>query len=85
MLVQNWERKVAYYGEVSHLGKGIISYQEVPSSVLKNAHHYADEVINCNHIISGQLLKTSILIGCLCLGALWYFCLCLNWLKNRWR
>ena len=29
----------------------------------------------CNHIIYGQLLKTSIMTGCLCFGALWNFCL----------
>jgi hypothetical protein len=31
--------------------------------VLKNVNHYSEEVINCNHRIHGQLLKTSVLVG----------------------
>jgi hypothetical protein len=47
-----------------NMGRCIISYQEVLRSELKNVNHYADEVINCNHIINGQLLKTSLLTRC---------------------
>jgi hypothetical protein len=53
-----------------NLGKCIISYQEVLRSVLKNLNHLEDEVINCNHIINGQLLKNSVPAGCHCFGAL---------------
>ena len=57
-------------GRFPNLGKGIISCQEVLFSVLKNVNHYADEVILCKHIINGQLLKMSLLTGCLCCGVL---------------
>jgi hypothetical protein len=56
--------KVAYCGEVPNLEKCIISYQ-VLRSLLKNVNHYADEDINCDHIINGQLLKNSVLAGSL--------------------
>jgi hypothetical protein len=52
------------------MGRCIISYQEVLRPELKNVYHLADEVINCNYIINGQLLKTSLLTTCFYLGAL---------------
>jgi hypothetical protein len=52
------------------MGRCIISYQEVLRSVLKNENHYAEEIINCYHKKKGQLLKTSVLAGCLCFGVL---------------
>jgi hypothetical protein len=52
------------------MGRCIISYQEMLSSLLKNVYHQADEGIFCNHIINGQLLRTSVLPGRLCFGAL---------------
>jgi hypothetical protein len=55
-------------GRFPNMGKCIISYQEVLPSELKNVNHKADEVIN--HITNGQLLKTSVLTGCLCFSAL---------------
>jgi hypothetical protein len=49
----------------------IISYQEVLSSLpLKNVNHQADEAFLCNHSISGRLLRTSVLSGRVCFGAL---------------
>jgi hypothetical protein len=57
-------------GRFPNLGKCIISYQVVLRSVLKNVNHEADVVIDCNRITNGQLLKTSVLSGCLCFGAL---------------
>jgi hypothetical protein len=45
-------------GRFPNLRKCIISHQEVLRSVLKNVNHCAIEVILCNHIINGQLLKT---------------------------
>ena len=44
------------------MGRCIISYQEVLSSLLKNVNHQADrEAVLCNHSINGQLLRTSVL------------------------
>ena len=57
-------------GRFPNLGKCVISHHEVLCSVLKIVNHYADEVINCNHITNGQLFKTLVLAGCLCFGAL---------------
>ena len=51
-------------------GRYIISYQEVLSSLLKNINHQVDEPVLCNHSINGQLLRTSVLTGRLCFGAL---------------
>jgi len=48
----------------------IISYQEVPHSLLKNVNHQADEAILYNHSINSQLLRTSVLTGRLCFGVL---------------
>jgi len=59
------------------MGRCIISYQEVLSSLLKNVNQ-ADEAGPCNHSINGQLLRTSVLIGRHCFGTLWNFCLSLN-------
>jgi len=52
------------------MGRFIISYQEVLSSLLKNVNHQVDEAGPCNHNISGQLLRTSVLNGRICFGAL---------------
>jgi hypothetical protein len=52
------------------MGRCIILYQEVLSSLLKNVNHYADEAVLCNHSINGQLLRTSVQTGRLCFGAL---------------
>ena len=52
------------------MGRCIISYQEVLSSLLKNVNHLADEAILCHHCINGQLLRNSVLTGRPCFGAL---------------
>ena len=65
-------------GKSPNMGRCIISYQEVLNSLLKNVNHQADEAGPCNHSINGQLLRTSVLTGRLCIGALWNFCLSLN-------
>ena len=52
------------------MGRCIISYQGVLSSLLKNVNHQADEAVLCNHSINGQLLRTSVLTGRFCFGAL---------------
>jgi hypothetical protein len=53
-----------------NLGKRSISHQEVLRSVLKNVNHLAVEFILLNHITNCQLLKISVLTGCLCFGVL---------------
>jgi len=65
-------------GRFPNMGRCIISYQEVLSSLLQNVNHQADEATPCNHSINSQLLRTSVLTGRLCFGALWNFCLSLN-------
>jgi len=57
-------------GRFPNMGRCIISYQELLHSLLKNVNHQADEAVLCNHSINGQLLRTSVLTGCLCFGAL---------------
>jgi hypothetical protein len=57
-------------GKSPNMGRCIISYQEVLSCLLKNGNHQADEAVLCNHSINGQLLRTSVLAGHLCFGAL---------------
>jgi len=57
-------------GMFPSMGRCIISYQEVLSSLLRNVNHQADEAGHCNHSINGHLLSTSVLIGRLCFGAL---------------
>jgi len=57
-------------GRCPNKGRCIISYQELLCSLLKNVNHQADEAVLCNHSINGQLLRTSVLIGRLCFGAL---------------
>jgi len=52
------------------MGRYIISYQKVLSSLLMNVNHQAHEAALCNHITNGQLLRTSVLSGRLCFGAL---------------
>ena len=52
------------------MGRCIISYQEVLCSLLKNVNHQADEAILSYHSINGQLLRTLVLNGRLCFGAL---------------
>ena len=57
-------------GSFPNLGMCIISYQEVLRSLLKNVNHQTDEAILCNHSINSQLLRTSVLTGLICFGAL---------------
>jgi len=57
-------------GRFPNMGRYIISYQEVLSCLLKNVNHQADEAVLCTHSINGQLLRTSVLTGRLCFGAL---------------
>jgi len=57
-------------GRFHNMGRCIISYQEVLSSLLKNVKHKADEAGHCNHSINGQLLRNSVPTGRLCFGAL---------------
>jgi hypothetical protein len=57
-------------GRFPNMGRCIISYQEVLRSLLKNVNHQADEALLCDHSTNGQLLRTSVLTGCLCFGAL---------------
>ena len=71
-------RTLCSRGKSPNMGRCIISYQEVLSSLLKNVNHQADEAGLCKHSINGQLLRTSVLTGHLCFGALWNFCLSLN-------
>jgi len=52
------------------MGRCIISYQKVLSSLLKNLNYQAYEAVLCNHVIKRQLLRTSVLTGRLCFGAL---------------
>ena len=57
-------------GRFPNMGRCIISYQEVLCSLLKNVNHQADEAILSYHSINGQLLRTLVLNGHLCFGAL---------------
>ena len=52
-----------------NMGRCIISHQ-VLRSLLKNVNHQAAEAVLRNHSINGQLLRTSVLTGRLCFGAL---------------
>jgi hypothetical protein len=52
------------------MGRCIILYQEALSSLVKNVNHQIGEALLCNHCISGQLLRISVLSGRLCFGAL---------------
>jgi hypothetical protein len=52
------------------MGRCIISHQEVLHPLLRNVKHQADETFLSNHGINGQLLRTSVLTGRLCFGAL---------------
>ena len=65
-------------GKSPNMGRRIISYQEVLHPLLKNVNDKAHEAVLCNQSINGQLLRTSVLNGRLCFGALWSFCLSLN-------
>jgi hypothetical protein len=56
------------------MGRYIISYQEVLHPLFKNVNHQADETLLSNHGINSQLLRTSVLTGRLCFGALRNFC-----------
>ena len=57
-------------GRFPNMGRCIISYQEVLHSLLKNVNDQAHEAVLCNQSINGQLLRTSVLTGRLCFGAL---------------
>ena len=65
-------------GKSPNMGRCIISYQDVLSSLLKNVNYQADEAGPCNHSINSQLLRTLVMTGLLYFGALWNFCLSLN-------
>jgi hypothetical protein len=52
------------------MGRCIISHQEVLRPLLRNVNHQADETLLSSHGINGQLLRTSVLTGRLCFGAL---------------
>jgi hypothetical protein len=57
-------------GRCPNMGRCIISHQEVLRPLLKNVNHQADETLLSSHCINGQLLRTSLLTGSLCFGAL---------------
>jgi hypothetical protein len=57
-------------GRCPNMGRCIISHQEVLRPLLKNVNHQADETLLSSHGINGQLLRTSVLTGRLCFGAL---------------
>jgi hypothetical protein len=57
-------------GRFPDMGRCIISYQEVLRFLLKNVNDEAHEALLCNQSINGQLLRTSVLTGRLCFGAL---------------
>jgi len=57
-------------GMSPNMGRCIISYQEVLQSLLKNVSDQGHEAVLCNQSINGQLLRTSVLTGCLCFGVL---------------
>jgi hypothetical protein len=57
-------------GRFPNMGRCIISHQEVLRFLLKNVNHQADETVLSNYSINGQLLRTSVLTGCLCFVAL---------------
>jgi hypothetical protein len=65
-------------GRFPNMGRCIISHQEVLCSLHKNVNHQTDDTVLSNHCINGQLLRTLVLTGHLCFGALWNFCLSLN-------
>jgi len=65
-------------GKSPNMGRCIVSYQEVLHTLLKNENNQAHEAVCCNRSINGPLLRTSVLTGRLCFGALWRFCLSLN-------
>jgi len=57
-------------GKSLNMGRCIISYQEVLHSLLKNVNDQGHEAVLCNQNINCQLLRTVLLIGHLCFGAL---------------
>jgi ribosomal protein L15 len=61
--------KLPIMGRFPKMGRCIISYQEVLCSLL-NVNHQEDEAILSNHSINSQLLRTLVLTGRLCFGAL---------------
>jgi hypothetical protein len=77
-LLDQSREKSPNMGRFRNMGRCIISYQEALSSLLKNVNHQAGEVVLCNQSISGQLLRTSVLSGRFCFGAMRNFCLQLN-------
>jgi len=52
------------------MGRCIISYQVVLHSLLKSVNDQAHEAVLCNQSINSQLLRTLVLTGHLCFGAL---------------
>jgi len=69
-LYQLDKQSTKFRGKSPNMGKCIISYQEMLSSLLKNVNHQADEAVLFNNSINGQLLRTSVQTGRLCFGAL---------------
>jgi len=57
-------------GRFPTMGRCIVSYQEVLHCLLKNVNDKAHEAVLFNQSINGQLLRTSVLNGRLCFGAL---------------
>ena len=57
-------------GRFPNMGRCIISYQVVLHSLHKNVNDQAHEAVLSNQSINGQLLRTSVLTGRLCFGAL---------------
>jgi hypothetical protein len=77
MFIEELEKNVYIYrgksriiGRCPNMYMCIISHQEVLCPLLKNVNHQADETLLSNHVINGQLLRTSVLNGRLCFGAL---------------
>jgi len=57
-------------GRFPNMGRCIISYQEALRSLFKNVNHQAHETVLCNHSTNVHFLRTSVLSGRLCFGAL---------------
>jgi hypothetical protein len=81
-------------GRFPNMGRCIISYQEVLSSLLKNVHHQADEAILCtsNNSINGMICdKRSVAqdLGTEWASLLWcavnFLLIAKLWLGSRWR
>ena len=65
-------------GMSPNMGRCIFSYQVVLRCLLRNINDQAQGAVLCNQSINGQLLRTSVMIGRFCFGALWNFCISVN-------